>query len=143
MSSVKNKLKDKLDICIVNDKVDDRTALSLIGKISSQYPDGIKNLKIKITNTGYSTIDTCQSAQMLFLLNSSELNIEKAVKFSNEHTIITMSYDAKYLEKGVSLSLFLGRKVAPYINMGVFRKTGIELDNVLLRISKIYSEDDK
>lgn len=143
MSSEKSKFKDKLDICIVNDKADDRTAFSLSGKVASQYPEGIKNLKIKMMNTSYSNIEICQNAQMLFLLNSSESNIEKATKYSNEHAIITMSYDAKYLDNGVGLSLFLGRKVTPYINMGIFRKTGIELDNVLLRISKIYNEDDK
>jgi hypothetical protein len=53
-----------------------------------------------------------------------------------------MSYDPKYLEKGVNASLFLGRKVTPYVNMNALRKNGIELDNVLVRISKIYSNED-
>lgn len=53
-----------------------------------------------------------------------------------------MAYDAKYLEQGVHASLFLGRKVTPYINLNGMRKNEIELDNTLVRISKIYSNED-
>lgn len=141
MSNEKEKRKDIIEICLLYDKIDERTAQTLAEKISAEYPSGIKNLKIKTTNAGYSNMEICQNSQMVFVFNSSESNIEKAAKFSNEHKIMSMSYDAKYLDSGVGLSLFLGRKVVPYINMEPFRKTGIELDNVLFRISKIYSED--
>lgn len=143
MSNEKAKYNERVEICVLHDKMDERSALSLTEKISAEYPSGIKNLKIKMTSTAYSNMDICENSQMLFLFNSSDSNIEKAAKFSNEHKVMSMSYDAKYLENGVALSLFLGRKVVPYINMNSFRKTGIELDNVLLRISKIYSEDGK
>lgn len=143
MSTKKNMLKEKIDICILHDKIDERIAVSLAEKISSEYPEGIKNLKINMTNTLYTDIDACQNSQIAFLFNSSETTIEKATEFSDKHRMMTMSYNSKYLDNGVGLSLFLGRKVIPYINMSAFRKTGIELDNVLVRISKIYSEDGK
>jgi hypothetical protein len=143
MSNKKNKFKDKIAICIVHDKIDVRAAESLKEKIFSEYPEGIKNYKIKMTDTIYADIESCHDAQMVFLFDSSESNIIKATEFSNKNAIISMSYNAKYLENGVGLSLFLGRKVVPYINMSAFRTTGIELDNVLLRVSKIYSEGEQ
>lgn len=141
MSTKKNKFKDKISICIVHDKVDARAADALREKISSEYPEGIKNLKIKMTDTVYADIESCHDAQMVFLFDSSESNIKKAADFSNKNAMISMSYDAKYLENGVASSLFLGRKVVPYINMSAFRLAGVDLDNTLLRVSKIYSED--
>lgn len=142
MSSGKNNLQDKIEICVLHDKVDERTALSLIDKIDSNYPNGIKNYKIKLVNSNYSHIDVCQNSQLAFMFDTGDKNIDKTIKYSNEHTIFTMSYDPKYLEKGVNASLFLGRKVTPYINMNALRKSGIELDNILVRISKIYSNED-
>lgn len=142
MSSSKNGLQDKIEICVLHDKIDERAALSLIDKIDSNYPSGIKNYKIKVLNSNYSHIDVCQNSQLTFMFDSGDKNIDKAVKYSNEHTIFTMSYDPKYLEKGVNASLFLGRKVTPYVNMNALRKSGIELDNVLIRISKIYLNED-
>ena len=142
MSSKKNKIQDKIVICVLHDRIDERIALSLMDKIDSNYPNGIKNYKIKLINSNYSNIDLCQNSQLAFMLDTGEKNIEKAIKFSNENTIFTMSYDAKYLENGVNASLFLGRKVTPYINMSAVSKNGIELDNALVRISKIYSNED-
>lgn len=142
MSSGKNSLQDKIEICVLHDKIDERVALSLTDKIDSNYPNGIKNYKIKLVNSNYSNIEACQNSQLAFMFDTGDKNIEKLIKFSNEHAIFTMSYDPKYLEKGVNASLFLGRKVTPYVNMNALRKNGIELDNVLVRISKIYSNED-
>jgi len=77
------------------------------------------------------------------MFNTSEENIEKALSFSYKYSLLSVSYDERLLDKGVELSMFLGRKVTPYININSLRKSGIELNNVLLRISKIYEGGDK
>lgn len=142
MSSSKNNLQDTIEICVLHDKIDERIALSLIDKVDSNYPKGIKNYKIALLNSDYSNLDACQNSHLAFMFDTNNKNIDKTIKFSNKYTVLTMSYDAKYLEKGVNTSLFLGRKVTPYVNMNTIRKNGIELDNVLLRISKIYTDED-
>lgn len=142
MSNQKNIVKDKINICILHDKIDEQDALALIDRIYVNNPNGIKNYKINLINSNYSNIDMCQNAQLLFMFNTSEQNIEKGIKFSKNHTILTVSYDSKYLEYGANASLFLGRKVVPYINMNSLGNSGLELDNILIRVSKIYTKED-
>lgn len=138
MSSQKEQIKESIDICIASDKIDERTALTLIDKIHSSYPNGITNHQLRLINTTYSTLEKCQNSQLLFLLDSNDKNIEKTLQYAYIHRGLTMSYDPKYLENGVESSLFLGRKVTPYLNIYALRKNGIEIDNLLIRISKIY-----
>ncbi|MDP3265403.1 MAG: YfiR/HmsC family protein [Sulfuricurvum sp.] len=138
MSSQKERIKENIELCIVNDKIDERIALSLIDKLHDAYPNGINNHPLKLTNTSYSTIEKCQKSQLVFLLSSNENNIEKALQYTHTHTAISMSYDPIYLANGVETSLFFGRKVTPYLNINALRKNGIDVDNLLIRISKIY-----
>lgn len=138
MSSQKELIKENIELCIVNDTIDERIALSLIDKLHNAYPNGVNKKLLKLTNTTYSTIERCQNSQLLFLLSSNEQNIKKALQYSRRKTAISMSYDPAYLANGVESSLFLGRKVTPYLNLNELHKNGIEIDNLLIRISKIY-----
>lgn len=142
MSNQKNTLKDKIEICILHDEIDEKYAVSLMEKISSNYPNGIKNYKLKLINSNYAHLELCQNSQLAFLFDTDDKSINKTIKFSNEHTIFTISYEPNYLEKGVNGSLFLGKKVIPYLNMSSLQKSGIKLDNVLVQISKIYSQEE-
>lgn len=142
MSSQKNTIQNQIEICILHDKLDERTALSLVERIHSNYPNGIKNYKLKLINSTYSEINMCRKSQLAFLLDTDEKNIESSVRILNGNRVFTMSYDAKYLVNGVDATLFLGRKVVPYINMSAVRQSGIEIDNALVQISKIYLQGD-
>lgn len=142
MSSQKSTIQNKIEICILHDKLDERTASSLVDKIQNNYPNGIKNYKFKLLNSDYSDIDLCRKSQLAFLFDTDEKNMENAIRILNKNTIFTMSYDAKYLVNGVESTLFLGRKVVPYINMSALRQSGIEVDNALVQISKIYLQGD-
>ena len=141
MSSQKERIKENIELCIVNDKIDERTALSLMDKLHDAYPSGINNHPLKLINTTYATIEKCQNVQLIFLLSSSDKNIEKALHYTQEHTAMSMSYDPQYLANGVEASLFFGRKVTPYLNLNALRKNRIVIDNLLIRISKIYLDE--
>jgi hypothetical protein len=138
MSNQKEHIKESIGVCIVNEKIDENTAFSLMDKLHDAYPNGISNHFLTTLNSTYTTIDRCQNSQLIFLLNTNDKNIEKALQYSEVHKALVMSYDPKYLENGVEASLFLGRKVTPYLNISALRKNGIEVDNLLIRISKIY-----
>ncbi|MFA6192391.1 MAG: YfiR/HmsC family protein [Sulfurimonas sp.] len=143
MSSQKDKIKEDLEICILHDKMDERAALSLINKINDDYPKGIQNFQIKLINSNYSELKTCKNAQLAFMFSSDDKNIEKAILFLNNENILSMSYDLVLLEKGADISLFIGRNVLPYINIKNITDKKITLDNILLRVSKIYMETNK
>ncbi|MFA6195823.1 MAG: YfiR/HmsC family protein [Sulfurimonas sp.] len=143
MSSQKAKIKNNLEICVLYDKIDERTASSLIDKINSNYPHGISEFGIKVVQSSYTKLDVCQTSQLAFMFNSDETNIKNAILFLNKENILSMSYDESLLENGVEISLFIGRKVIPHINMKAIIQNKIELDNMLLRVSKIYMENSK
>lgn len=142
MSSQKNTIQNQIEICILHDKLDERTAQFLMDRIHSNYPNGIKNYKLKLINSSYSEIDMCRKSQLAFMFDTDEKNIESSVLVLNRNTVFTMSYNAKYLVNGIEATLFLGRKVVPYINMSAVRQSGIEIDNRLVQISKIYLQGD-
>jgi len=142
MSSQKNTIQTKIEICILHDKLDERTASSLIDKIQNNYPNGIKNYKLKLINSNYSDIEMCYKSQLAFLFDTDEKNMDSSIRILNKNSVFTMSYDAKYLLNGVDATLFLGRKVVPYMNMSALRQNGMEIDNTLVQISKIYLPGD-
>jgi hypothetical protein len=143
MSSQKEKIKENIQICILDDDIDKLTALSLIDKINNNYPSGLKNHDINLLNVEYKNIEKCKNSELIFMFNSDKEDINSAVMFSNKYHILTMSYDNELLQNGVNISLFIGRRVLPYINMEAIKKNNIELDNILLRVSKIYSGGQK
>lgn len=138
MSSQKDRLKEKIEICILHDKIDEAVKTSLMGRIQSSYPNGIKNYPIKLIDGDYTHIDLCKNSHLLFMLNTNEENIKYSLKYAAAHSSLTMSYDPSLLTYGVNASLFLGRKVTPYLNLDSTQKNKIEFDNLLIRISKIY-----
>ena len=137
------KPKTQLKICILHEQEDISTALSLIAKIKTNYPNGLQNHQLNLIHTDFLNINRCQGSELIFLFNASNQQISYAVSYAKKQYAITASYDNALLTKGIELSLFLGRRVVPYINVDALKKNGIELDNVLLRISKIYVEMDQ
>lgn len=143
MSSKKADIKKEIEICILHDNVDEKIALSLISKTNDYYPNGIKDYQLKFIQTNYSETNKCVNSSLMFLFNSNNENIKQALKFSHKYKELTISYDSKLLENGTDISMFLGRKIIPFININSIKEKNIELNNTLLRISKIYNSKAK
>lgn len=143
MSSNKKEIKKSLEICIVHDKVDEQMASMLVNMIEEKYPNGIKSLQIKGHLAAYDAVTECKSSHILFLFNTSTAHIQNTLLFSKEHRQLTISYDPLLLSLGVHLSLFLGRKIVPYVNLQALKENGIEVDNILLNISRIYTKENQ
>ena len=143
LSSVHKSIKKEIRICIFSDEMESKAVDSFTKNLHSQYPNGIKNYPLEVITLLYSDLDEksiqkCHDAQIMFLFNSSTKSIQKAVLYAKEHQILTISYDEKLLQNNVDISLFIGRKTVPYINLESIKNKGISLNNTLLRISKIY-----
>ncbi|MEA3521919.1 MAG: hypothetical protein U9R50_03015 [Campylobacterota bacterium] len=143
MSSQKNKIEDEIQICILYEKVDTNAANSLTDKINSNYPNGIKNHKLNIIHSKYSELHKCQNTQLTYLFNTTTKNVIESINYLNQYSILTLSYDPVQLQYGVHASLFLGRKVMPYLNITRIYNDGIKLDNILIRVSKIYTKGEQ
>jgi len=142
MSSEKDTIEDKsIDICLLYQSIDEQAATTLQRKINDNYKNGIKEYEINAKKVLYTKLDECAKSKILFLFASESLQLQKSIEFSREKKILTISYDSKNLEQGADISLFIGRKVLPYININSIKNKGIDIDNLLLRISKIYIKE--
>ena len=143
MSDQKLKIKDQIDVCILREDVEEDAATTLIDKIIDNYPSGIKKDNIELIQTDFTDLNVCKNSELLFLFNASPKKIREALLYAKNHQTLTVSYDASLLAEGVEVSLFLGRKILPYINVKALKRNSITIDQILLRISKIYMETDK
>lgn len=141
MSNKKYLINKDIEICILHDKMDADNAELLTKKIAQNYPNGIKQYKINVVPVEYLNIEQCKNKQLAFLFNQHRQSISKSVQTLNQYKILTISYEPDYLQEGVAVSLFLGRKIVPLLNMQAIRENDITLDNLLIRVSKIYREE--
>ncbi|MBF0264692.1 MAG: DUF4154 domain-containing protein [Gammaproteobacteria bacterium] len=140
MSSQKSKATDSIDVCLLRDDTEQKSAQLLKNAIKANYPKGIKNTPINFVISDFDNANACRHSQITFMFNSNNKKIRETVTVLNQFQLLTMSYDEKFLEHGVGLSLFIGKKVVPYINTQAIFDNNIEINNMLLRVSKIYQK---
>ena len=143
MSTLKEELTDSVNICIGSKTEDERGASSLLELMHEHYPDGIGEYKIHVMKSDYSNINFCKEASLFFVLSIEDADLPKVLAFTKEHRILTMSYEQALVENGIDISLFIGREIRPYISLATIFAKDIHLDNVLLRVSKIYKKQEE
>ena len=143
LSSLKDKIKKEINVCVLHEDIDDNAAKTFIRKITNNYPNGIKDYQLKLINGVYPNLKDCKESHLIFLLNTTDKNVIYSVSFAKKNKILLLSYDSKILEYGVDVSLFIGRKVTPYVNVESLKTKEIEFNNVLLRVSKIYQKKEQ
>jgi hypothetical protein len=140
MSSLKNNINTNINICILRDDFDKDSALYLIKKIKENYPNGISKYNFSFIENNFSKVELCKNSHLTFIFDSQDSQIKDSLSILNKYQILTMSYNNHYLEYGVGSSLFIGKKVVPYLNTEAIFNNKLEIDNILLRISKIYKK---
>lgn len=143
MSSQKAKINVNIEICALYEPLDESVAKSLVDKIHNAYPNGLKNHPIKFILSDYSKPEACKNSQLAFMLEADDKRFEDALLFLRNNGVLAMSYDISFLEKGADVSLFVGRNIAAYINMESITNKKIVFNNLLLRVSKIYTKAKK
>lgn len=118
-----------------------RDALFLKKLIDTKYNHGIGSYKIKTELVIYSEkLDV--KANVYYFFPTDSLNIRRAIKSANLNQALTFSYSKKDLKEGVMLSVLVGIKVRPILNLKVIKSSNITFWPVLLNISEIYKDED-
>ncbi len=129
-------LDEHIIISILYEKVDKDKALELKKAIKKNYPTlNGKNMLVELRT--YSNLDKNLSATAYYMLRSDKEEILKASSLINKVNRISFSYDNKYLDYGVVMSLHIGKKVSPFINIKALKKSKIELNNNIFKVAKI------
>ncbi|WP_416768718.1 YfiR/HmsC family protein [Sulfurimonas sp. ST-25] len=136
-TGVMNNVEGRLAICVVYDEGEAEVADAFAGMVRSAYPDGWKGERIWIVKSRYGSLERrCARSELLFLLNAEEPKVWRAVSFATAKRKLTVSYENRYLEEGVLVSLHVGRSVRPYLNLSQAKAAGIHFSSGLKRISK-------
>ncbi len=133
---------EKLDnnaitIVLYYDNSNYNSAKLLKQKIMSKYKNGLKEHPINVKLTPYSKPEKLK-ANISYLFPSTRTNIKKILKNLHESETLSFSYSIADLALGSMISLDIGVKVKPIINLHAIKDNNISLHPILLKISTIY-----
>jgi hypothetical protein len=135
------KLKNNtITIAIMYNKSEYKDAKFLKDKIDTRYQNGIQSYKVKSKLVLYSNVKQAQ-ANVYYLFPTSEHNIIRTIEQAQENSALTFSYLQDDLKYGVMISLNIGNKIKPVLNLEAIKMYNIALRPVLLDISSIYMHE--
>ncbi len=126
-------------LCILYEAGNEVEAESLRKMMLSAYPDGLKSRPLEVRTVPFNDCVQCRDAALIVMLDADERTIAAAAANAHELGIATMAYSSRFLKDGVMMSLDLGATVRPYLNLKAAKTAGIPVNDVLLRVSRIYS----
>ena len=139
----KDKLKDNtIAISILYDRNNYNSAKDFKNKIDMKYQNGIKTYKVEVKLVSYNSVDN-SSANIYYLFPTNNYKIHKVISKANSLKALTFSYLEDYLEKGVMISIYMGSKVKPILNLDAVKLNDVSFRPILLKISKIYCSVDR
>ncbi len=130
---------NKITMALVYDKLDYKVALSLKEQIDFKYKDGLNSYDLKTELVLYSDIKNID-ANIYYLFPTKTENIIELIKYAEQNQALTFSYFKDYLKYGVMISLNIGHKVKPILNLDAIRSYNIAFRPILLKISNIYKK---
>lgn len=130
--------KNSISILIYYDNIDYNHAKKLKEKIDLKYANGLKSHPVETKLILYSQNDSLQ-ANIYYLFPSNQEDIKKTLKNARANNAMTFSYSADALSYGCMISLDIGAKVKPIINLDAIKSNNISIRPVLIDISNIYN----
>jgi len=140
---VEKKIKDnKINITIAYEDNNYKDMKFLKTSIESKYPKGISGYEIVIDLINYNNFQKCKkNTNILYIFPSSEQNVIYLINAYKECDAITFASIKKYLKFDAMISIDVGKKVKPIVNLNAVKNSGISFKPVLLSISKVYQEE--
>jgi len=128
-------------IAILYDTNEYKSALLLQNEILNRYQNHLKNYTLKTIVVPYSKVKQVY-ANLYYLLPTKNSNIQKVVKKAEALHALTFAYSSHDLKRGIMLSLKIGAKIKPIINLSAVKNNNITFRPVLLKISHIYTQEE-
>ena len=134
----KEKIKNnEIVIAIVYNQINYKSAKNLKNIIDTKYVSGIKSYVLKTKLVLYSRVDK-SDANIYYMLPTTSYNIKKTIEKASQSNALTFAYLQSDLKYGVMLSVDIGSKVKPILNLNAIKLQNISFRPILLKISNIY-----
>lgn len=96
----------------------------------------IKNRRVKVVYVNH--IEDIVDANMIFIANSHDKEVENIVKFANKRGILTTSYSKGFAKRGVHINLYMqDQKLKFEINHYSAKEAGFHISHLLLSKARI------
>ncbi len=135
----KKSIDKTISIALVYERGEYKSAQFLKKQILKKYKNGINSYKLDIQLVNYNKIDNAH-ANMYYIFPSTKHNTQKAVQKANKDNAITFAYTKEDLKYGIMISLEVGKKTKPLLNLEAIRENNISLRPILIDISVIYTD---
>jgi len=130
---------DKVLITLICERNYNGEAVQFKQMIENKYKNGINGYTIDIKVVNYENIKTdIAKSTIYYLFPISENEIRKVVKILQDSEVMIFSSDKNDLSFGSDISINIGKKIKPILNMGSLKKKNIRLHSALINISEIY-----
>jgi|GEM_PF-2919349 len=108
--------------------------------VFKKYGDKIKNYDLVLNLIEDVDLELDKKATGVVFLCDFK-GIDEKIKFYNENRIITFGLDESFLEKGALISMYIGKRVKPFINKKIISEYKINFLFSFTKISKFYIKD--
>ena len=142
MSSLDPSEGAPINVCIVHEDVDRPAAEHFETLLRQNTLNGEHVHRLQSIRTDFSHVSACGESQLVFLFDAPPAAVEQALSETKKLRTIVAAYNTALLSQGADISLFVGRSVMPYLNLRSLKEKKIRLDTILLRVSKLYGQEN-
>ncbi|SFP57368.1 hypothetical protein [Hydrogenimonas thermophila] len=136
----------KIDLNYKKKLIDGKILMALVydtkknEKLAEIFKKAIENSndsEIEIVLLPLDKISKNFTAYVLFL---NPYNVKHFLK-KEQNDKLVFAYDSFLLSKGAMISLDIGEKVKPIINIHALKRSGIKINPLFVKLSKVYSDE--
>lgn len=135
----KERIHSTLSLIIVTDSTHKEHAKRLLNILEAQKDNSTNTTPLKLrVISPKEALEITDAHGFIVLINEEDYLLEGLIKHANKNKILTFSFDPNLLGKGVSVSLYIGKNVKPYLNLTALKEVPFTFEYGFLKLSQPY-----
>lgn len=135
----KERIQTNVNLLIVTTNAYKSDAQRLSDIIDAQYDSTLSNHPLNISIVSpKEALEQKNIHGFILLLDPNDPVLLTLLEHAQRNKILTFSFDPELLQKGVAISLYIGRSVKPYINLSILKQTPFTFEYGFLKLSQPY-----
>lgn len=133
------RIQSTINLVIVSAPSNKEAAQRLSEMIERQYSGTLSNHPLALTIVSPKEALEIKNAHgFILLMEPDDDMLSRLLEYANNRKILTFSIDPSLLQKGVAVSLYIGRSVKPYINLTTLKQVPFTFEYGFLKLSQSY-----
>lgn len=134
-----DRIQSNINLVIVTESSNKETAQRLSEMLEHQYEGMLSNHHLSLTIVSPKEALEIKNAHgFIVFMDAEDSMLLPLVEHANKSKTLTFSFDPSLLQKGVAISLYIGRNVKPYINLTTLKQVPFTFEYGFLKLSQPY-----